>query len=253
MIDLVVSNLSYEIRGTLLVKNASFRLNQGELVVLLGPNGAGKTLLLRNALGLQKPKSGQALLAGDDTTTLSPPLRARRISYLPQTRPMAWPTLVRDVVALGRFSYGAAPSRLNSEDAKEVETAIAACDISHLAHRTVDSLSGGELARVHCARAFAADTPLLIADEPVAALDLRHQFRVMDLCRAYVKNGGGAMIVLHDVALAARYADRLVWMKDGEIVADGPPSATLSSDRIAELYRVQASVHGDKVDVEGIL
>ena len=134
-----------------------------------------------------------------------------------------------------------------------MDAAIAQCDLAALAERDTDTLSGGELARVHCARAFASETPLLIADEPVAALDPRHQFRVMDIVRQFVAKGGGALVVLHDIALAARYASRMVWMQEGRIIADGPPEETLTEQRLAEVYGVRARVDGAVVEIEGAL
>lgn len=253
MTDLTAQNITVKAGETTLVSAASFTLRPGELVALLGPNGAGKTTLLRAALGLQKPQGGHASIAGDDVQTLSPMLRARRLAYLPQTRPLAWPSRVIDIVALGRFSHGANLGRLRGADLGAVETAIAACDITHLKNRNADTLSGGELARVHCARAFAANAPLLIADEPVAALDPRHQFRVMDLLKSYVEGGGGALVVLHDIALAAKYASRLIWIKDGIIIADGSPEETLSEGRLSEIYGVKARVSGRSVTIDGAL
>ena len=106
---------------------------------------------------------------------------------------------------------------------------------------------------MHCARAFAAEAPLLIADEPVAELDPYHQFRIMDLIRAFVDTGGGALVVLHDVSLAARYASRLIWMKGGRIVADGGVDQTLHAARLAEVYGVRGRVDGGRVEMEGPL
>ena len=253
MIDLRAQDLTVRAGETCLIDGVSFELKPGELVAVLGPNGAGKTTLLRAALGLIAPDAGVSRLAGQDVASLSPMTRARQIAYLPQTRPLAWPNTVRDVVALGRFSHGAVLGRLHGADAAAVARALAACDIAELATRKVDTLSGGEAARVHCARAFAAEAPLLIADEPVAALDPRHQFRVMDLIAGFVAEGGGALVVLHDVALAARYASRLIWMKHGRIVADGPPAETLSAARLADIYGVKARVDGLRVEIEGAL
>ena len=170
--------------------------------------------------------------------------RARRVAYLPQIRPLAWPSPVRDVVALGRYAWGAAPGRLSPADAEAVDAAIEACDLAALAGRATDSLSGGELARVHLARAFAANSNLLLADEPVAALDPRHQLLVAERLRRFVDAGGGALVVLHDVALAARLADRLVFLRDGRIASDGPPTS-VSAELLAEVYGVRAHVTHD--------
>lgn len=251
MTDLTVKDLTYTVNGTTLVEQASFKLVPGELICLLGPNGAGKTSLIRASLGLEKPSLGQATLDRDDTVSLSPMVRARRIAYLPQIRPLAWPNAVRDVVALGRFSHGAVIGRLKGEDRDAVDRALLACDLTHLADRSADTLSGGELARMHCARAFAAEAPLLVADEPTAALDPRHQFRILDLIAKYVEEGGGALVVLHDIQMAARYASRLIWMKDGRILADGSPAKTLTSDRLEEIYGVRARIDGQWVEMAG--
>ena len=253
MVELITRDLTVKTGDTVLVHGADLRLAPGELVALLGPNGAGKTSLLRTALGLERRTGGMASLDGTDTARLSPMQRARLVAYLPQQRLLAWPSMVRDVVALGRYAYGAAPGRLSAADAAAVDAAIAQCDLAALAERDTDTLSGGELARVHCARAFASETPLLIADEPVAALDPRHQFRVMDIVRQCVAKGGGALVVLHDIALAARYASRMVWMQEGRIIADGPPEETLTEQRLAEVYGVRARVDGAVVEIEGAL
>ena len=250
---LEVAGLTVKAGAATLVEAASFRLRDGELVALLGPNGAGKTSLLRGVIGLAPRAAGWARIGGEDTAGMKPDLRARQLAYLPQKRPLAWPNPVRDVVALGRYSHGAALGRLRGADRQAVERALASCDLEKLAERSTATLSGGELARVHCARAFAAEAPLLIADEPVAELDPYHQFRVMDLIKTFVGKGGGTLVVLHDVVLARRYSDRIIWMKDGRIVADGPPAATLNAARLAEIYGVRARVDGDSVEIEGPL
>ena len=251
MTDLTVKDLTYQVNGATLVEQASFKLVPGELICLLGPNGAGKTSLIRTSLGLEKPSFGQSMLDGESTLTLSPILRARRIAYLPQIRPLAWPNAVRDIVALGRFSHGAVLGRLKGADRDAVDRALSACDLTHLADRSADTLSGGELARMHCARAFAAEAPLLVADEPIAALDPRHQFRILDLIADFVASGGGALVVLHDIQMAARYASRLIWMKGGRILADGPPSETLTEDRLKDVYGIEARVDGLRIEMTG--
>ena len=253
MTELRVSNLSVRVDDKALVDAASFRLKPGDLTVLLGPNGAGKTSLLRAALGLQKTQAGSSDLDGAPVTGLSPTERARRVAYLPQIRPLAWPNRVNDIVALGRFSHGAAIGKLAGEDAAAVDRALTACDLKYLADRAADTLSGGELARMHCARALAAEAPLLIADEPTAALDPRHQFRILDLIKSYVEQGGGALIVLHDIELAARYATRLIWMKAGRILAEGRVSDTLTEERLAEVYEIDAQVQGTQIFMKGAL
>lgn len=253
MTKLAAIDITVQVGSSPLVCDASFELAPGELIALLGPNGAGKTSLIRASLGLKKPSAGSATLDGVDTADLSPIARAKQISYLPQIRPLAWPNIVRDVVALGRFSHGAAIGSLKGVDADAVARAIRDCDLDALALRQADTLSGGELARMHCARAFAAGAPLLIADEPTAALDPLHQFRILDLIADFVKRGGGALVILHDLQLAARYATRVILMKNGRILANGPTEETLTADRVAETYGIRARIEGRTANIEGPL
>jgi len=255
MTELVASDVCLQAGGgTKIVQDASLSLKPGELVAILGPNGAGKTSLLRILLGITKATSGSAELNGEDCYSMSPNERARIVSYLPQRRPLAWPFRVHDIVALGRFAHGAALGRLSPVDKAAVVDAIDACKLGELQHRSTDNLSGGELARVHFARAIATKTPLLIADEPVAELDPKHQILVAELIRQFVNDGGGALVVLHEVALAARFADRLIWMKNGRIIAEGSPQASLNSKIMQDVYGVRAHVgideHGFDIRVE---
>ncbi|GJL95414.1 MAG: ABC transporter [Hyphococcus sp.] len=224
------------------LSNVTVTFQQNELTAIIGPNGAGKSTLLKCALGLTEPDAGAISINNKALTSLSPIERARIVSYLPQMRALAWPLKVRDVVALGRFAYGGALGRLKAEDAAAVDQAIISCGLERLRDRNTDTLSGGELARVHCARAFAAQTPLLIADEPVASLDPHHQFKIMAFIKDYVTKGGGAVVVLHDLSLAASFADRLIWMKDGKINADGSPDETMTRERIQDVFDVSAEV-----------
>lgn len=241
-ISLQVEDASLTANRASLLDRASLALVPGELVVLLGPNGAGKTSLLRVALGLAVPDSGTALMGGEPAASVSAQSRARAVTYLPQMRDLAWPLRVRDVVALGRFAYGASPERMGPADASATEQAMCACDLINLADRATDTLSGGELARVHIARALASQAPLMLADEPVASLDPRHQHKVMRLIRGYVDRGGGALVVLHDLDLAALYADRLVWMADGRTITSGSVADTMTPHWITAIYGVQATV-----------
>lgn len=149
--SLTLNKMSVTVGDAALVHDASLALKPGELIALLGPNGAGKTSLIRGVLGLPL-SSGSALLNDTNVHKMRAADRARTLAYLPQTRPLAWPNKVRDVVALGRFTYGAQLGRLSPIDARAVEDAMASCNIAHLADRKADTLSGGESARMHCAR-----------------------------------------------------------------------------------------------------
>lgn len=251
MADLAVDGLSVALGGRAVVREASWRLRAGELVALLGANGAGKTTALRAVLGMIPRAAGVVRIGDADPARMTPSARARSVAYLPQIRRLAWPLRVRDVVALGRFAHGAVPARPGDADGQAVARAVRACDLESLADRSCAALSGGELARVHVARALAAEAPLLLADEPTAALDPLHQHQVMQLLRAGADGGRGVLVVMHDAALAARTADRLLWMAAGRVVAAGPPGATLTEARLAEVYGVQAVVR--RIDGDWLL
>lgn len=215
-------------------------LEAGELVALVGPNGSGKTTALRALLGLISLSSGSATIGGVDVGKLDPSGRARQVAYLPQARPMAWPLSVQDTVALGRFAYGVSGPRLDAEDQAAVDQAMAACDLLTFKDRPVTGLSGGELARVHMARALAANAPALLADEPTAALDPRHQWQVMHVLADQAKAGGGVMVVVHDLALAAEFCSRIVLIKDGQALANGTAEQVLTPAHIGAAYGVEA-------------
>lgn len=232
----VARGLSYHGDATHpMLTGAHLTLRRDEVTMLIGPNGAGKTTLIRLLLGLITPDKGT--VKWDSGAPI-----AQTAAYLQQMRTLIWPQPVRDVVALGRFAFGALPSRLSRADAAAVERAMHRADVAHLAERAADTLSGGEAARVHLARALAAETPYLIADEPAAALDLRHQHAVMALFRELAAQGRGVLAVVHDLALAAAYADRLIWMDQGRIIADGSPAGTLTAERLAAVFGVTAQV-----------
>ena len=248
-----MSGLGVALRRVPVLHDCALAVAPGEMVALAGPNGSGKTTLLRAALALVPRTAGEVSLFGEDPADLTPAARARSAAYLPQSRPLAWPSRVLDLVALGRFAWGVAPGRLGRTDAAAVERAMRSCDLEALAEREANTLSGGELARVHCARALAAETPLLFADEPVEALDPRHQHRIMRRLRRYVEDGGAALVVLHDVALAAAFADRIVWIREGRILGGGarPGSAHAGSARRGLRGRRASRVAGARAASDG--
>lgn len=220
----------------------------GELIAVVGPNGAGKSTLLRSMAGLLKPLSGAVTLDGRPLAEWDRPALARTIAYLPQTRAVHWPLTVENVVALGRLPYGAGPGRMRSADLAAAETALAAMDLMELRHRPATELSGGELARVLVARALAQEAQVLIADEPSAGLDPAHQMALFEKLRRIAAEGRSVIVALHDLSLAARYCGRVALLKDGRTLADGPPEAVLSSERLAAAYGIDARL----VRVDGL-
>ena len=230
------------------VDGVSMTIDTGTITVIVGTSGSGKTTLLRLALGLLGSDTGASSIGGAPVQSLSPVERARRVAYLPQARPLIWPQPVRDVVSLGRFAYGAALGRLSPDDTAAVERALAACQLDGFEERAADTLSGGELARVHLARALAAETPLIVADEPVAALDPRYQHQTMQLFADMARGGHGVLTVIHDLDLALRYATRLLWMHEGRIVASGTPQETLTAERLRTVFGIDAQLLRDSAD-----
>ena len=232
-----------------IVENASFSYGSNEFVALLGANGAGKTSLIRGVLGLEKLDKGTANVDGTLISSLSAKQKAQKIAYLPQTRSLAWPVSVRQVVTLGRYSFGA--GKLQSSDQQAVDEALHKCALDELSERKTSTLSGGEMARVHCARMLASGANLIVADEPTLSLDPYHQFQIMNIFLEFVSKGGGVLVVIHDVQMAAKYASRLIWMKNGRIVGDGSIQDTLNEVMIEQVYGVESKISGQEVTLRG--
>jgi iron complex transport system ATP-binding protein len=225
----------------LIVDGAALELKAGELAVLIGPNGAGKTTLIRALAGLI-PSEGRIAIEGRSLGSFAPRERARRIAYLPQGHVFHWPMAVAAVVALGRHPHADAFSPLTDADRAAVERALIATATVPFAARAVTTLSGGERARVALARALASEASILLADEPTVSLDPRHQLVVMELLARVAHGGTAVLAIVHDLALAARFADRIVVMDRGRIVAQGEPRAVLTPERIAEVFGVEAEI-----------
>ena len=237
---LAARDLSVAFGTRMVVREASFVLSPGHLVALIGPNGAGKTSLLR-AIGGLAPFTGTLQLDGTDLTALPLPERARRIAYLPQGHTVHWPLAARDVVALGRYPHGVNdPLRMSGRDAAIVEEALRRTDALAFADRNVLALSGGERARVMLARVFAVEAGVLLADEPTAALDPRHQIGIMGALRSEARLGRLVVAVTHDIGLAARMADRVMVMDEGRIVAFGPPAEVMTPELLRRVYGIDA-------------
>lgn len=226
--QLEIENLSVRRGARVTVNQANLSAGPGELIGLIGPNGAGKTSLMRAALGLI-PSTGASSLA-----TLPPARRALTAAWLPQTREAAWPITTEALIRLGRIPHvrpDAGPA--------QIEAAMARMCITHLRTRPVTELSGGEQARVLIARALAQDTPILMADEPIAGLDPAHQIGAMTSFRTLADEGRLVIASLHDLGLAARHCTRLVLMDQGRIIADGPPKDVLIPALLAQVFGIE--------------
>ena len=227
-------DLSVTRRGNKVLDGIALDIAPGEFIGLIGPNGAGKTSLLRAALGLLAHQ-GHSSLAAEP-----PPGRARMAAFMPQGRQIAWPLTVERLVALGRIPHGATPGGRAALDRAAVDRAIAALGLDPLRHRPATQLSGGEQARALIARALAQDTPLLIADEPIAGLDPAAQIGVMRVFAARAAQGGAVIASLHDLGLAARHCSRLVLLDHGRIAADGAPASVLTPENVGRVFGISA-------------
>jgi iron complex transport system ATP-binding protein len=237
---LTAQGLNVKLAGRSVLKDVSLSLSSGHLVALVGPNGAGKTTLLRALAGLL-PSDGAIHVGGDALTSLPLRERARRFAYLPQGHIVHWPLPARDIVALGRYPHGATdPARLTPADTEAVRRAMQATDVMEFSERRVTELSGGERSRVALARVFAVEAPVILADEPTASLDPRHQFDVMNSLRVAADRGVLVIVVTHDLGLAARFADTVLVLSQGRLVAQGAPTQALSEQVMAQVFRVSA-------------
>jgi iron complex transport system ATP-binding protein len=235
MSGLRLDTVSVSLGGRRAVADVSLAVPAGTLLAVVGPNGAGKTSLLRALAGLV-PHAGTIRFGGADLGALSAGERARRIGYLPQGADFAWALSVRDAVGLGRLPHGDPFGRLSPGDREAVDEALQRLDLTGFADRAVTALSGGERSRVMLARVLATQAPLLVLDEPTAALDAAHQFEVMDLMRALAAEGSTVVAVLHDLTLAARFADQVLVLDEGRAVASGQPETALTEARLAETF-----------------
>ncbi|MFF3175070.1 heme ABC transporter ATP-binding protein [Streptomyces sp. NPDC057900] len=232
--------LRVRLGGRQVLDSIELTVHAGEVLALVGPNGAGKSTLLA-ALAADLPAtSGTVRIDGRPVTEWSAPELALRRAVLPQSAALSFPFPVADVVRMGRAPW--AGTEREDEDDPAVRAAMAATEVTAFAARPFSALSGGERARVALARVLAQRAPLLLLDEPTAALDLRHQELVLRICRERAAAGDAVVVVLHDLGLAAAYADRAAVLHDGRIAVDGPPAEVFTGALLGEVYRQPVEV-----------
>ncbi len=241
---LSANNISLSFGDNQVLQNVSLSVKRGEVIGLIGPNGAGKTSLLRILANLQNPDHGQVDLQGKNLSDTAIKQLAQQIGYLAQGAPAHWPLLAEKVVELGRLPYQSLNQSLwqglNTKDKKIIDQAISQTEIDHLRQRPITTLSGGERMRVLLARLFASEPTLILADEPVAALDPYHQLHIMELLREHAANKGAVIVVLHDLNLAARFCDRLALLHKGKIAVEGKPALVLDNKNLRDVYGIEA-------------
>lgn len=226
-----IHNLNVEKR----VKNASLNLHNGEMLGLIGPNGAGKSTLLNSLAGIVKSE-GEIYISDKPYDSLSSKQRAQLVGIQPQSVNCAWSINVIDVIELGRLPWG-------DNDADAIQQAIDWAGIEAFRQRKINELSGGERARVWLARVLAGMPKALLADEPIANLDIHYQLAVMNVLRKYADENHSVIVAIHDLSLAARYCDRLCLMNEGEIVAVGKPDEVLREDLLSSTYGIPVNVN----------
>jgi len=238
MSTLTIRGLQFQRGSRVVLDSIDLQLQSGSITAVLGPNGAGKSTLLSCVAGLLEPARGVIELDGTALTSIPTMQRARRIAFLPQTPEIAWAVDVETLVSLGRIPFQGVSS--DEDDRAAVIRAMERTEVTQWANRTVNTLSGGERARVLLARVLAGESKWILADEPFTGLDPSHQFEAAELLRSVAAQGAGVVLTIHDLTLAARIADRVVIINEGRIVADGSPQAALTPQILRDVYSVDA-------------
>lgn len=240
--SLRADNASVRLGTRLAVEKLSLDVKPGELVAVAGANGAGKSTALKLMAGLIAPEAGGVALDGRPLAGFSGPELGRRIAYLPQDRTVYWSLKSERVVALGRLPHRSFAAGENDKDRAAIASAMVRMDVAGFADRPVSKLSGGERARVLVARALAQEAEYLITDEPAAGLDPAHSLALFEELARLARDGHGVLTALHDLSFAARFATRIVLLKGGKCLADGPPAHVLSKDNLAAAFGIDAIV-----------
>lgn len=240
MNGLRIHSLEVQLGNRLALSDIKAEFLPGRLHTILGPNGAGKSTLLRALVGIEPAIRSEIFLDGQPLSALSRRQRAQSMAYLPQSQLVHWGMTARRIVALGRLPYTHGHTRLSAGDEDAITRAMTDTDTLGFANRPADQLSGGERARVLLARALAVDAPILLADEPLAALDPGHQIDVMRLLLEQARRGKTVITVLHDLTLASRYCDTVLVLDDGRVAGAGAPEAVLTSELLARVYGITA-------------
>jgi iron complex transport system ATP-binding protein len=220
-----------------LVRDVSFTLERGEVLAILGPNGAGKSTLLAALAGDITPAEGHILLGDRPLASYKAIDLAQRRAVLPQQTFVQFAFTAREIVEMGRAAID--PERV---DRAVIDRVLRETEAYDMQHRVFPTLSVGEQSRVSLARVLAQETPVLLLDEPTAALDLRHQQLVMELARQMAERGAALAVVLHDLNLASAYADRILLLREGRLAALGPPRETLTEPLLSDIFGCRVSV-----------
>jgi len=258
---LQAQQLSLQLEGNTILQDISFDLQPGELLGIIGPNGSGKSSLLKILAGIISATSGNIALKNQSVERIASASKAQYLGYLEQSTQVHWPLQVDTIVAMGRLPYQKQFRGRSREDEQAITSAIARTEIEALLPRIFTTLSGGEQMRVLLARLFTQAPEIILADEPIAALDPYHQLQVMEMLQQHTQQTqskaelndesnaqlGSAVVVLHDLNLAARFCDRLLLLDQGRMVSCGTAESVLTVENIANVYGVSSHM----LDVDG--
>lgn len=242
MVKVTLERVFFSYGAEEVLKNISFEASPGEITAIIGPNGAGKTTLLRIIAGLLKPKAGRVLLNDLDVSRMGRDEIVKMLSYLPQESTIPGILTVYETVLLGRMPY--LTWRINSKDLELTEKILEDLGLKKYALRYATQLSGGERQLVFIAQALVREPGVLLLDEPVSNLDIRHQLEMLDLIRSLtIERGITTIMVLHDLNLATRYANKMIVLSEGELVAMGAPMAILRPEIFRRVYRIDVKIN----------
>lgn len=244
---LTVENVSFSYGEKPVLTDVSLSVAPGELVSILGHNGCGKTTLLRCISGYLTPKAGSVRIGSDAVSSLSARALAQRMALVPQNPVMEFDFTVRDIVLMGRNPHLKRFAGETEADYAAADAALARTGMAELAERSVLTLSGGEWQRTIIARAICQNSEVMLLDEPVASLDVKHQIEILRLVRGLCRESGiSALCVMHDINLSAHYSDQLLLLKGGRTLACGSPRAVITAPLLREAYGIEAEVREEQ-------
>ncbi|EPR77571.1 ABC-type Fe3+-siderophore transport system, ATPase component [Leifsonia rubra CMS 76R] len=246
--ELRADSVTLNYGGRDIVSNLSLAIPGGKVTVIVGANACGKSTLLRGLSRLLRPASGHVMLDGRDIHALPSKEVAQVVGILPQSPIAPEGITVRDLVARGRYPHQGWFQQWSTADDVAVQRALAATDTAELASRRIDELSGGQRQRVWIAMALSQDPDILLLDEPTTFLDVRHQLDALNVLADLNRERGTTIVmVLHELNLAARYADHMVLMSEGRIIAEGTPTEVMTADRMREAFGLESQIIADPV------
>lgn len=244
---LEVNDIEFGYNENPILKDVSFSIKKGEFISIIGPNGSGKSTLLKTLNNIYTPNKGEIYLHGKNIEEFKRLEIAKKISLVPQETNINYEFTVEDIVSMGRHPYKGRFEKENLEDKSIVEEALKLTSTIDLRNRLITEISGGEKQRVVIAKALAQNSSIILLDEPTSNLDINHQIEVLNLLRDLNKDKNTTIIIiLHDINLAARYSDRIIFLNDGEIISEGSPEDVITKKNIKRAYHMDVYLEKNK-------